>query len=882
MTFLHKLARRLARLKDRTPIAVAAASLAAAIVGCEQPSVSTQPITPTVSQLIISPKAVTVQPGQLQDFMAVGLLSTGDTAQQLDVTWSTSGGSVSATSTHGGRHYGQYKSGSCGSYQVTATAHPGNKFDVASVNVACPGTVASVAVSPAAATVLAGQTLQLTATPKDSAGNPLSGWAMTWASSNPAVTTVDSSGLTSGVAPGSATITAVSGGQSGTSTITVTTTSVSVASVTVSPATPSVTVGQTVQLSATMKDANSNTLTGRTATWVSSNTNVATVTGSGLVTGVTAGTATITATSEGKNGTATVTVSNVPVASVTVSPAASTVTVGQTLQLSATMKDASNNTLTGRTATWVTSSPAVATVSASGLVTAVAAGTATITATSEGKSGTAAITVQAPVVANPGTVSNLAVPGTTDTSVTLSFTEVSDGTGQPASYDIRYAAGTISWSAASSVTRGTCATPVAGTVVGAKRACTVLGLAAGTGYQFQLVAFRGTLNQNAVFGALSNVASGTTSASTAPVASVTVSPAAASVTVGQTALLTALLKDASGNVLTGRTVSWASSSSSVATVSGGGLVSGVAVGTATVTATSEGKSGTAAVTVSSAGGGTVLIQENFQDAALAGRGWYDDAAAVTTTQHLPGATGALEAHFLKGATTATWGGGTRHQFTPTPTLYLSYWVKYSDNWVGSGSIDHPHEFYLLSNLDGQYAALANDWLTTYVETNFVNGAGTPRVSLQDNLAINRNMGTTPNNLIGVTENRSVGGCNGISERNLWWECYGSGTYNDKQFNRGGTVAFQAQSGTGYKGNWNHVEAYFQMNSVVNGIGQADGIVQYWFNGTPIIDRHDVMFRTGARATLTFGQLVIGPYIGSGSPVDQYMWVDNLTVATQHP
>jgi hypothetical protein len=43
-----------------------------------------------------------------------------------------------------------------------------------------------------------------------------------------------------------------------------------------------------------------------------------------------------------------------------------------------------------------------------------------------------------------------------------------------------------------------------------------------------------------------------------------------------------------------------------------------------------------------------------------------------------------------------------------------------------------------------------------------------------------------------------------------------------------------------------------------------------------------MFRTGARASLTFAQFVIGPYIGSGSPVDQYMWVDNLTVATARP
>ena len=249
---------------------------------------------------------------------------------------------------------------------------------------------------------------------------------------------------------------------------------------------------------------------------------------------------------------------------------------------------------------------------------------------------------------------------------------------------------------------------------------------------------------------------------------------------------------------------------------------------------------------------------------------------------MAGATGAAELHFTPGATGATFGSAARRKFTPTSTLYVSYWVKYSDNWVGSGTPDHPHEFYVLSNQDGQYAPLANDWLTTYIETNFVGGAGTPRISLQDNLAINRGLGTTPLNLIGVTEQRSVSGCNGMMETSLFSECYGSGTYNDKQFNRVGTALFRAQAGTGYKGNWNHVEAYFQMNSVVNGVGVPDGVIQYWFNGTLAIDRHDVMFRTGARASLAFAQFVIGPYIGMGSPVDQSMWLDNLTVATRHP
>src|SRR2546425_57199 len=212
----------------------------------------------------------------------------------------------------------------------------------------------------------------------------------------------------------------------------------------------------------------------------------------------------------------------VPVASITVSPATASVAVGQAVQLVATPKDASGIPLGGRVVTWATSNAGGATVSGSGLVSGVAVGAVTITATSGGVQGTAAITVTAPVSTKPATVTDLAVAGVTDTSATLSFTEVTDGTGLPASYDIRWAGGTIAWGSAADVTRGTCAMPVVGSVIGAKRSCTVLGLVSATGYQFQLVAFRGTLNVNVVFGALSNVASGTTAASTAPVAAVTV------------------------------------------------------------------------------------------------------------------------------------------------------------------------------------------------------------------------------------------------------------------------------------------------------------------------------------------------------------------------
>src|SRR5438046_5927015 len=121
----------------------------------------------------------------------------------------------------------------------------------------------------------------------------------------------------------------------------------------------------------------------------------------------------------------------------------------------------------------------------------------------------------------PAGLTDLAVAATTDTSATLSFTEVDDGTGGPASYDIRFSPTPLVWGGAvPSVKRGTCATPVAGTAIGARRACTVLGLTTGTAYDFELVTYRGTLMVNAVFGSLSNIASATarTPVTTAPAA----------------------------------------------------------------------------------------------------------------------------------------------------------------------------------------------------------------------------------------------------------------------------------------------------------------------------------------------------------------------------
>ncbi|MBA4156697.1 MAG: Ig-like domain-containing protein [Gemmatimonadetes bacterium] len=174
---------------------------------------------------------------------------------------------------------------------------------------------------------------------------------------------------------------------------------------TVTPSTASVEENSTVQLTAYLDDGHkAKVLKG----WSSDDTTVATVDSSGRVTGRAEGIAVITAkTTRDRWGTAIVTVTapSGTVASVDVSPEQATVNVGSTTQLSATVKDANGKSLTNKTVTWKSSNTAVATVSSSGMVSTVAAGSATITAVSEETSGVAEITAtsQEPPPSTPGT-----------------------------------------------------------------------------------------------------------------------------------------------------------------------------------------------------------------------------------------------------------------------------------------------------------------------------------------------------------------------------------------------------------------------------------------------------------------------------------------------
>ena len=174
----------------------------------------------SLKQIVLVPGDATLgTTGSLQ-FQAYGLTSNSDS---VDITpaYTATSGSISPA--------GMYTApASAGTAQVIATAvvrrNGQTVADTSQVTITSGSTVpvASVQVTPSSATIAVNATVQLTATPKDAGGNPLSGRAITWTTNNSGVATVSTSGLVSGKAAGAATITATSEGKSGTAAITVT------------------------------------------------------------------------------------------------------------------------------------------------------------------------------------------------------------------------------------------------------------------------------------------------------------------------------------------------------------------------------------------------------------------------------------------------------------------------------------------------------------------------------------------------------------------------------------------------------------------------------------------------------------------------------------
>lgn len=283
----------------------------------------------------------------------------------------------------------------------------------------------------------------------------------------------------------------------------------------------------------------------------------------------------------------------------------------------------------------------------------------------------------------------------------------------------------------------------------------------------------------------------------------------------------------------------------------------------------------------------ILFEETFEDTDFASRGWYDGPrGTLSDVEHLPASDYSFECTFRQGDRGCDGGTPGRHLFDETEVVYLTYSVKYSENWEGSNRPYHPHEFHFITSQDSIYVGPARSHLTTYIEQN----EGTPRLAIQDSLNVDQNCILRNNDsIVGCngdfdsypfTESRSAASCNGLIGDLDERDCYNTGSY--WYSSRGWSaneVYFRDDTGEYYKNDWHRVEVMFRMNTVQMGVGLPDGQVRFWFDGELIISHDQILMRTGEHPDMRFNQFLIAPYIGDGSPVEQTMWIDNLTVST---
>ena len=618
-----------------TGVAVGTTEVAANVNG-KSGIASITVLRPPVATVVVLPNRVDAFVGARSTFSAVAYDQNGNTLTGRTFLWSSSNSSVATVGPTG-----IATAVDAGTATITATSE--GKSNTATISVTLTP-VAAVTLSPAVISMAPGQTTLVTATARDGAGNIITGRSVQWSSSSPLVATVSANGTVTGVADGTATITANVGGVASTANVVIS--SASVGSVTIQPSSVTMIQNGTQQLTATVQDVN-NVILPRPVTWTTSNAGIATVSAAnGLVTGVTPGTATISATREGVSGTITVTVLPATIAAVTVQPSISSIRAGNTVALTATPRDAAGVAIVGRAITWRSSSATIATVSAAGSVTGVAAGRATITATSENVNGTATVDVGAPVetmTVTPGTatvkvgLTLTLVPIVRDANGTLiSDRPITWTSSSPAVATVSSGGVVIGVTAGTTTITATCegktATATITVVVPPVATVTVqpatVTLSAGATTTLSTVnrddegnivigrLVRWSVDDESIAtvtsaGVVTGVSPGTTTVTAnsegmlgtalvtvlVPVANVTVQPATATVSIGATTTLTASARDGNGNVLTGRIVTWSSNNPGIASVNSAGVVTGVNRGSAIITATSEGRSGTATVTV---------------------------------------------------------------------------------------------------------------------------------------------------------------------------------------------------------------------------------------------------------------------------------------------
>ena len=437
----------------------------------------------------------------------------------------------------------------------------------------------TVEVTPTTATLEVDKTVTFTATMLDQSGNIMTGIPVAWTSSNETVGTITGSGIFSAFVAGTATVTATAGEVSGTAAVTVSTEAPVATSIVVTPTATTLAVDETEQFSATVRDQFGNIMTGIPVAWTSSNEMVGAIDADGTFAARAAGTATITASADNASASATVTVTtDEPVLDkIAVTPTSATLGINDTKQFTAAALDQFGSTMPEVPVTWSCSNTTVGTVGTDGVFTALAAGTATVTATAGEIAGTATVTVTA--AEDPA--EDPAEPVIASLRVTPPRATLAVGDDQKfivTAYDQDnkvISAGEVTWTS-SNETAGT---------IGADGILTALA--------------EGTATVTATAGSASTEAIVTVIAADPAIAKIAVSPSAVILEVDDTRAFDVVAFDRFGNVVADAAITWTSSDPGVGTIDVCGLFTAICAGTTTLTATGDGAAGTATVTVTS-------------------------------------------------------------------------------------------------------------------------------------------------------------------------------------------------------------------------------------------------------------------------------------------
>jgi len=352
------------------------------IASTENGKADTSQVHVTVASVEMTPATASVAVYATQQFTGVAF-NVAHQPIAATISWRSSNVSI-ATVNSSGLATGVAP----GDVMIIATAD--DKADTTQVHVV-PPPVVSVEVTPSSATIIVGVTQQFTGVAFDALHLPIPSASISWSSIDASIATVSASGLATGVVPGDVVITASAEGKSGTAQLHVNRKQAS--SVEVTPSWASIIVGTTRQFTAVAFDESHQPIANVPISWSSSDASIASVSASGLATGVAPGDVMIIATADGKTATPQLHVNRKPAASVEVTPSSASIIVGATRQFTGVALDAAHQPIADATISWSSNNASIATVSASGLATGVAPGDVLIIASAEGKADTAQLHV---------------------------------------------------------------------------------------------------------------------------------------------------------------------------------------------------------------------------------------------------------------------------------------------------------------------------------------------------------------------------------------------------------------------------------------------------------------------------------------------------------